>query len=71
LDYWETDAEAKIALKIENEDEMNKLYSEAKKINLPAYIIVDAGRTQIKSGTKTVLAIGPGILFFKISTCKF
>ena len=27
--------------------------------NLPHYVIRDAGRTQIASGTKTVLAVGP------------
>jgi PTH2 family peptidyl-tRNA hydrolase len=27
---------------------------------LPAYIVHDAGRTQIAAGSQTVLAIGPG-----------
>lgn len=27
---------------------------------LPAYIVQDAGRTQIAAGSQTVLAIGPG-----------
>jgi peptidyl-tRNA hydrolase len=26
-----------------------------------SYMVVDAGRTQIKSGSKTVIALGPGI----------
>jgi len=33
---------------------------EARKVNVPSYIIRDAGRTQIPSGSETVLGIGPG-----------
>jgi len=58
LNYWENTAEAKIALKIESEEEMLILYNESEKLGLPLFIIMDAGRTQIKSGSKTVLAIG-------------
>jgi peptidyl-tRNA hydrolase len=44
-----------------------KLQSEARSLGLVANSILDAGRTQIAAGTRTVLAIGPGgfSFFFK------
>lgn len=32
----------------------------AKEAGVLSYIVMDAGRTQIASGTKTVMALGPG-----------
>lgn len=37
-----------------------QLASQALQMGLPAYIVHDAGRTQIAAGSQTVLAIGPG-----------
>ena len=37
-----------------------QLASNALQRGLPAYIVHDAGRTQIAAGSQTVLAIGPG-----------
>ena len=42
------------------EDALIVLQKQAKEIGLCAVIIHDAGRTQIASGTATVLGIGPG-----------
>ncbi len=38
------------------------LEKKAKELGVNSYVVVDAGRTQIKSGSKTVLALGPGNL---------
>ena len=57
LKIWEY-GQAKIALKIEEAD-ISKLYDAAMKAGLVAYIVHDAGRTQIAAGSRTVLAIGP------------
>lgn len=51
--------EAKIALRIKSEAELVEFERKAKEANLPHYLVVDAGRTQIAAGSKTVLAIGP------------
>ena len=59
LNKWEEEACAKIALKVDSEKELLKLQSEANENGLPNYLIMDAGRTQIESGSKTVVAIGP------------
>ncbi|KAJ3894029.1 peptidyl-tRNA hydrolase, partial [Lentinula edodes] len=50
---------AKIALKGTSEEQLLELEAIAKSLNLCARSIIDAGRTQVEPGTRTVLAIGP------------
>jgi PTH2 family peptidyl-tRNA hydrolase len=57
--WWQRTGQAKIAVKIENDLRMEELASLARKAGLVTYIVMDAGRTQIAAGSKTVLAIGP------------
>ena len=59
---WETFGQAKIVLKVDTEQELVALYEKAKSSNLPCYLVVDAGRTQIAPNSKTVVGIGPGWL---------
>ncbi|KAL0921029.1 hypothetical protein M5K25_008057 [Dendrobium thyrsiflorum] len=40
----------------------NRLKGTADQYGLPTFIVADAGRTQVQAGSKTVLAIGPGML---------
>ncbi|CAJ0826227.1 15974_t:CDS:10 [Entrophospora sp. SA101] len=56
---WEDSGQPKIALKINDEQEMISLQEKAKDLNLCAKIIQDAGRTQVDPGSKTVIGIGP------------
>jgi PTH2 family peptidyl-tRNA hydrolase len=60
LDHWEDEGVAKVTLKCTDEQEMLHLQKEARKLGLVAKSIIDAGRTQIAAGSRTVLAIGPG-----------
>ena len=60
LDMWETRGQAKITLKVQSEEELLQLYKKARKAGLVACVVQDAGRTQIASGSRTVLAVGPG-----------
>ena len=55
---WKMRGQAKVVLKIGSEKELLELFEKAKK-KLPCALIVDAGRTQIESGSKTCLGIGP------------
>ncbi|KAM0680065.1 Peptidyl-tRNA hydrolase protein 2 [Glugoides intestinalis] len=55
---WRAHGSAKIALKGTGE-ELDKAYTESKKAGLLCVKIHDAGRTQVKPGSKTVVAIGP------------
>ncbi|XP_052209126.1 uncharacterized protein LOC127812668 isoform X2 [Diospyros lotus] len=60
LRQWELCGQPKIVVTCKNQQEMNKLKQAAESIGLPAFVVADAGRTQVSSGSKTVLAIGPG-----------
>ncbi|EKM60874.1 uncharacterized protein PHACADRAFT_247082, partial [Phanerochaete carnosa HHB-10118-sp] len=60
LRHWERTGQAKVALKASSEDELLELEAIAKSLNLCARSILDAGRTQIAAGSRTVLGIGPG-----------
>ncbi|KAF2847118.1 mitochondrial peptidyl-tRNA hydrolase-like protein Pth2 [Plenodomus tracheiphilus IPT5] len=57
---WEYMGQAKVALQVKSEGELELLQAQALSLGLVAHIIHDAGRTQIASGSATVLGIGPG-----------
>ncbi|KAE8147436.1 peptidyl-tRNA hydrolase PTH2-domain-containing protein [Aspergillus avenaceus] len=60
LRRWESQGQAKIALQTKSEDDMELLYAQAISLGLCAKVITDAGRTQIASGSRTVLGVlGP------------
>ncbi|CAI2383079.1 unnamed protein product [Moneuplotes crassus] len=56
---WEVYAQAKVCLKVDSEEALVNIHKQAKKSNLPTYLVTDAGRTQIAAGSKTVVGIGP------------
>lgn len=60
LKQWEQYGQAKIVLACKNQQEMNKLKEAANRCGLPTFVVADAGRTEVKAGSRTVLAIGPG-----------
>ncbi|PGG98283.1 peptidyl-tRNA hydrolase [Helicocarpus griseus UAMH5409] len=60
LRRWERGGQAKVALQVKSEEEMMLLQAQAVSLGLCARVIQDAGRTQIVSGSRTVLGIlGP------------
>ncbi|RKF63623.1 putative peptidyl-tRNA hydrolase 2 [Golovinomyces cichoracearum] len=59
LRSWERQGQAKITLQVKSEDELISLQAVALSLGIVAEIITDAGRTQIESGSHTVLGIGP------------
>merc|ERR1712136_702535 len=59
ISRWELGGQAKVVLKCKGEDELLQLGNEATKMKLYNCIVCDAGRTQVDSGTKTVLVVGP------------
>ncbi|KGY15375.1 peptidyl-tRNA hydrolase [Paracoccidioides brasiliensis Pb03] len=60
LKRWERGGQAKIALQVKSEEELLLLQAQAVSLGLCAQVIQDAGRTQIASGSLTVLGIlGP------------
>jgi PTH2 family peptidyl-tRNA hydrolase len=59
LHSWKDDGAKKVVLKADGEKEVRELERLAKKEGLPCFIVRDAGKTQLKSGTVTALGIGP------------
>lgn len=60
VDAWKESGQEKVVLKVNSENELLEMFEAVKKRfqGMPA-LIIDAGRTQIASGTKTCFAIGP------------
>ncbi|KAG5507493.1 hypothetical protein JIQ42_07791 [Leishmania sp. Namibia] len=59
-DAWSASGCSKVALQCPDEATMMALAKHARQVNLPHYVIRDAGRTQVAPGSKTVVAVGPG-----------
>jgi len=49
-----------VALQVRSEEELETLQAQAVSLGLCAQIVHDAGRTQVASGSATVLGVGPG-----------
>ncbi|HLD76036.1 MAG TPA: peptidyl-tRNA hydrolase Pth2 [Candidatus Norongarragalinales archaeon] len=56
---WADSGMEKVVLKVAGEKELVLIFEKAKKAGLPAALIRDAGHTQVPSGSKTVVGIGP------------
>ncbi|CDW79408.1 peptidyl-trna hydrolase-like protein [Stylonychia lemnae] len=59
LSNWSWEGQKKICLKVTSEQELLDLQSKAKEKSIPAYVVADAGLTQIKEGSLTVCGLGP------------
>lgn len=56
---WLFEGQRKIAVKVNDEEELTELEEQTKRLGLPNSLIVDRGLTQIPEGTVTCLGIGP------------
>jgi len=61
LRRWEKQGQAKVALKVDSEEELQLLHAKAVSLGITAEVIADAGRTQVQSGSFTVLGVGPAL----------
>ena len=61
LDFskWLDQGQPKVVLKVSDADEFRRLAQAAQGAGLPVFLVSDAGRTQLPSGTLTCCAIGP------------
>jgi len=59
LTAWETTGQAKVCLKIDSEEALLELAAKAKSNGINWAVVRDAGRTQVESGSLTVLGLGP------------
>lgn len=59
-DIWLNGDFTKVVVSCNSEEELEKLYNEAKDSSIPCSLIVDAGKTEFNGvATKTCAAIGP------------
>ena len=56
---WERTGCAKIAVKCPSTEMLEMIAQQAMEKDIPAYLVEDAGRTQIEAGSRTVLGLGP------------
>lgn len=56
---WEQTGQTKIVVGVESETQLVELFAEAKNKGVPAYLVQDAGHTELEPGTHTAFAIGP------------
>ncbi|XP_058130712.1 uncharacterized protein LOC131287712 [Anopheles ziemanni] len=59
LDAWLMQGQPKIVLRVDSLEEVHLLTERATDAGVIAEVVRDAGRTQVASGTETVLGIGP------------
>jgi len=59
VEEWRNTGTQKVVLKVGSEKELLELFESIKK-EIPTALIRDAGKTQIPSGSKTCIGIGPG-----------
>ncbi|MFB6241375.1 MAG: peptidyl-tRNA hydrolase Pth2 [Candidatus Nanosalina sp.] len=55
---WESEGAKKVVLAA-GDNLLEELFEQAKSRGLPAYLVQDAGLTEVEPGTKTALGIGP------------
>ena len=56
---WDQGGYKKVTVKIDTEEDLIAICREAWEAGLPAFLVRDAGRTQLEKGTWTACAIGP------------
>lgn len=59
IEKWIQEGAKKIVLAVDSKNELMRLYKVTKEIKLPAFLVHDAGLTELKRGTTTALGIGP------------
>jgi len=57
-DSWLRESQAKICVKVDNEENLRELKGRVDEAGIPNYLIQDAGLTQLDPGTTTCLGIG-------------
>jgi PTH2 family peptidyl-tRNA hydrolase len=57
---WKNEGSKKVVAKVVSDEIFNQLKKQADAFNIVSCIICDAGLTEIKAGTKTVIGFGPG-----------
>jgi len=59
FERWMSEGQKKVVLKVSSEKELVEIFEKAKGLGLPAFMVRDAGLTQLEPGTLTAVAVGP------------
>ena len=59
LENWRTNGARKIVVEAPSLDTLKRLFGAAQAADIVAYMVRDAGHTEIPSGTITVVGLGP------------
>jgi len=59
LESWRQNGARKIVVEAPSLDALRRLFGEAQAAGIVAYMVKDAGHTEIPSGTVTVVGLGP------------
>ena len=59
IEKWEKEGEKKVIVKVTSLEELFEIKEIAEKNSLSNYMVKDAGRTELPTGTITCLGIGP------------
>eukprot|EP00607_Mallomonas_marina_P010071 CAMPEP_0182418296 /NCGR_PEP_ID=MMETSP1167-20130531/2767_1 /TAXON_ID=2988 /ORGANISM="Mallomonas Sp, Strain CCMP3275" /LENGTH=103 /DNA_ID=CAMNT_0024592441 /DNA_START=417 /DNA_END=728 /DNA_ORIENTATION=+ len=57
--FWKQTGEAVICLRVNNDSDLENIMTAAMIQSIPCFAVYDAGRTEVASGTRTCLALGP------------
>jgi peptidyl-tRNA hydrolase, PTH2 family len=59
FELYVSGAMPKISVRADSENELSRIYDEARAAGIGAYLVLDAGRTELAPSTPTVCAFGP------------
>lgn len=59
IQSWEREGQKKVILKVSEVSELFELKEMAKKLNVPNFLVTDAGHTELPPSTITCLGLGP------------
>lgn len=59
FEEWTKGGQKKVVLKVGSLKELLEIYQKARDLGLPAFLVKDAGLTQVEPGTVTAVAVGP------------
>ncbi|RLG47705.1 MAG: peptidyl-tRNA hydrolase [Thermoproteota archaeon] len=56
---WVLSGAKKVVVAVRSEEELLRVFEDARREGLPAFLVRDAGRTELPPGTPTAVAVGP------------
>ncbi|MEN4006316.1 MAG: aminoacyl-tRNA hydrolase [Methanobacterium sp.] len=59
IQKWELEGGKKVVVRVKDLRELYEVYEVVKSIDIPIYLVQDAGMTELPKGTVTCLGIGP------------